>query len=57
MIKKVRFEKLKFLIAVPLKMMGIKHFVALILKRMNFLKSPHPLPSSVMSRAIESIDF
>ena len=40
MIKKVRFEKLKFLVAVPLKMMGIKHYVALILKRLNILKPP-----------------
>ena len=40
MIKKVRFGKLKFLVAIPLKMMGIKDFVALILKRLNILKSP-----------------
>ena len=40
MIKKVRFEKLKFLVVLLLKMMGIKHYVALILKRLNILKPP-----------------
>ena len=40
MIKKIRFEKLKFVIAVPLKILGIKHFVATILKRINILKPP-----------------
>jgi len=43
MLKRVRFEKLKFLVALPIKMMGIKYYVALILRRLNILKPPTQL--------------